>query len=105
MSGLLLLALGCFQWNLTTSFTFARVLAGTTIVATLATALPLALVHSLAIVLCDRGAATLALTRVLAGASILGGGTGSLPFAFIVPLANVLSSLVVGRQNFTSTSR
>src|SRR6266850_5543803 len=78
LSGLfLLLFLRRLQWNLTAALPLAGILAGTTIIATLATALALTLVHALTIMLGNRRAATFALARILAAATILSAGAAA----------------------------
>jgi len=90
---------------MTAALAFAGVLAGTTIIAALATPLPFAFIHPFAIMLGNGGTTTLALARVLAGTSVVSTLTTSLALTIVMPLAHVFGSLVVGGQSIALASR
>lgn len=78
--------------NFAAAMAFARILAGTAVVAGLAAALPLALILAFAPMLGRRGTATVTFARVLAGTTVVPCFTATLAFAFVHAFAGVFAS-------------
>ncbi len=81
--------------NFATTLSFARVLAGATVVTGFAATLPLAVVLAFATMLGRRRTTALAFAGVLAGASIVGGFAASVALAVIHTLARVFITAFV----------